>query len=149
MFSDAYDDVPVTTWDAGWQWSTAEVSDYSIGDDTAKAYAALNFVGIDFVATTIDARAMTHFHMDVFAPAGTNFKVKIIVFSDDNGGLIDQAELVFDATSTPAFEAGGWSSLDIPLSDFGLSASLEHVGQLALSTDDAELVLVDNVYWHR
>lgn len=149
MFSGAYPNVPVGTWDTNWQYSTAEDSEYSVDGNVAKMYAALNFVGIDFSSLTVDASDMTHLHLDVFAPVGTNFRVKIVAFNGDGGLVIGQSELTFDATTTPAFTAGDWASLDIPLEDFGLTAPLDHVGQLVLSTDDAQLVLVDNIYWHK
>jgi len=149
LFSDAYPNEPVDTWAANWQWSTAEAIDFDIDGDTAKMYATLNFAGVDFLSNTIDISAMTHMHVDVFVPEGSNFKVKVIAFSGDNGGIIGQKELSFDADSTPAMLVGAWSSLEIPLEDFGFTSDLGHIGQLVWSTTDATLVLVDNVYWHR
>ena len=148
MYSDAYDDVPVESWNPYWQWSTAVDDRYAIDGDEAIVYSGLNFVGVVFDGATIDASAMTHLHLDVFAPFGTDFLVKVVVFNETNGYAIGDAELRLDADTTPAFEAGRWSSLDIPLADFGLTESWEHVGQMVFSTADAELVLVDNVYWH-
>jgi hypothetical protein len=45
--------------------------------------------------------------------------------------------------------SGGWSSLDIPLSDFVLGEGWDwsSIAQLVLVTTDAQLVLVDNVYF--
>ncbi len=151
MFSDAYADVNVDTWNTNWGGSTARVEDYVVAGDATKMYSGLNFVGIEFLNPTIDASAMTHFHLDVFAPAGTDFKVKLVSFPPALTGGVETTDLVLDAGSTPAFTAGGWSSLDIPLADFTLPADWDwsHVGQLVLSTTNAQLVLVDNVYWHR
>ncbi|MEB3323466.1 MAG: hypothetical protein VKI81_11635, partial [Synechococcaceae cyanobacterium] len=60
-------------------------------------------------------------------------------------------DLVLDSTTSPAFNPGAWSSLDIPLTAFETPAGWDwgRIGQLVLSTTDAQLVLVDNVYWHR
>lgn len=149
LFSDTYTNTPVSTWAANWQWSTAEAADFDIGDETAIMYTSLNFCGVDFKANTIDISDMTHMHVDVFVPEGTNFRVKIIAFNADNGGIVGQRELTFDADSTPALQLGAWTSLEIPMEDFAFTSSLEHVGQLSFSTLDATLVLVDNVYWHR
>jgi hypothetical protein len=149
MFSDVYRNVPIDSWNPHWQYSTTEDADYVVDGDNTKMYSNLNFVGIVFTTQTIDASGMTHFHLDVFAPAGTNFRVKVVAFNQDNGNSIGEAELTFDASTTPAFVAGEWCSLDIPLADFQLTALWDHIGQLVLSTDDARLVLVDNIYWHR
>jgi hypothetical protein len=150
MFSDVYADVPVDTWRADWGGSTAIVEDYVVAGSNTKMYSALNFVGITFESAKIDASGMTHFHLDVYAPAGTNFKVKLVSFPPDLTAGVQTEDLILGSATTPAFHAGTWSSLDIPLTDFQLPASWDwtHVGQLVLSTTDAQLVLVDNVYWH-
>jgi hypothetical protein len=148
LFSDAYVDVPVDSWNTHWTYSTAVDTDFSIAGDDVKVYTKLNFVGIDFSSQTVDAAGMTHFHLDVWAPAGTNFKVKIIAFNA-TGQFVGEAELAFDATTTPAFTAGSWSALEIPLADFQLAAPRDHLAQLVLSSDDARTVFVDNVYFHR
>ena len=115
-------------------------------------YSTLNFVGIEFLSRKVDATAMNYFHMDVYAPFGTNFKVKFVTFTVNNG-FAGQTELTFDADSDPVFTAGQWSSLDIPLSAFTFQPPQEdpwaRIGQLVLSTDDAQLVLLDNLYWHQ
>jgi len=142
MFCGEYTDVPVDSWNPHWQWSTAELADYSVDGDAAKMYSFLNFVGITFDTAPIDASAMTHLHLDVYAPVGTDFRVKIVSTGSD-------PELEFDAASDPAFVAGQWSYLEIPLTMFQPQPNWSHVYQLVLSTDDAQLVLVDNVYWHK
>lgn len=149
MFSDAYATVPVDTWNTGWNYSTTEDELYTVAGDVARMYFNLNFVGVQFLTRTIDASAMTHLHLDVYAPAGSEFKVKVVAFSGDNGTAVGEAELTFDADSTPPFRAGEWCSLDIPLASFPLAAPWAHMGQLVLSSRDAQLVLVDNVYWHK
>jgi hypothetical protein len=149
LFSDVYGTVPVDSWNPHWQYSTTQDELYAVGGNQTRMYTNLNFVGIEFRTRTIDASSMTHLHLDVYAPAGSDFRVKVVAFSGDNGTMIGQSELTFDATTLPAFNAGQWSSLEIPLADFALAAPWTHMGQLVLSTSDAQLVLVDNVYWHR
>lgn len=151
MFSDTYSDVLVDSWRASWGGSTANLEDFVVAGTNTKMYSSLNFVGITFESAPIDASQMTHFHLDVYAPAGTNFKVKLVSFPPGLGAGVQTTDLILGAGTTPAFVAGAWSSLDIPLTDFELPASWDwaHVGQLVLSTTDAQLVLVDNVYWHR
>jgi hypothetical protein len=151
LFSDAYEDETVTSFNPHWQYSTTEDAPYAIKGDQSIMYSFMNFVGIDFRAQTLDVSAMTHFHLDVYAPEGTTFLVKLVTFNADNGYGIQNRELTFTADSTPAFLAGEWSSLEIPMEAFGFTASLDHMGQVVLSTIDEDplLVLVDNMYWHR
>lgn len=148
LFSDEYLDIAVDAWNTYWQYSTAQVEDFTIAGDNVKLYTDLNFVGIDFSSVAVDATDMTHFHLDVWAPEGTNFKVKIIAFNAMNQ-FIGEAELTFGENSTPAFVPGEWSDLDIPLADFVLAAPRDHLAQLVFSSDDARTVFVDNVYFHK
>lgn len=150
MFSDAYDDVPVDTWRADWGSSSAVLEDYVVAGSNTKMYSSLNFVGIVFESAKIDASAMTHFHLDVYAPTGTNFRVKLVSFPQGQTPGVETGDLILTSSSIPAFVAGSWSSLDIPLTAFTLPQDWDwsQVGQLVLSTTDAQLVLVDNVYWH-
>lgn len=151
MFSDAYNDVPVDTWRAPWGGSLAVLEDYELDGSATKLYSSLNFVGIVFESSKIDASQMTNFHLDVYAPAGTNFRVKLVSFPPDIAAGVQTGDLILTAASTPSFTAGSWSSLDIPLSSFTVPPDWDwsQVGQLVLSTTDAQLVLVDNVYWHK
>lgn len=149
LLSDVYNSIPVDSWNPYWGGSTTQVEDFAIDGDNMKAYSSLNWVGIIFTSNTVDATEMTYLHLDVFAPQGTNFNVKLVAFDGDNGNFLEEKELSFDEDTVPAFAAGEWSSLEIPLEDFQISAPLEHLGQLVLSTSDARLVLVDNIYWHK
>ena len=114
-------------------------------------YTDLNFAGIEFVSETIDGTGMTHFHMDVWAPSGGLFLVKLVDFGDDGawGGAPDsEGELMFNGGTTPPFVSGQWSSLEIPMVDFGL-ATVAHLAQLVISSSDVSTVIVDNVYFHQ
>jgi hypothetical protein len=159
LFSDVYDDVPVDTWFATWSTSGG-VADMSIAGDNMKVYTdfAQHYAGIEFVGENlIDAEAagMTHFHMDVWAPTGGSFLIKLVDFGPNgtyDGPPADPfAELMFNGGTTPAFFSGQWSYLEIPLSAFeaqGLS-SMAHLAQIVISSSDVGTVIVDNVYFHR
>ena len=64
------------------------------------------------------------------------------------GGDDSEAELTFDATTTPALATGSWVSFDIPMSDFTTLAARASIAQLILS-GDPNTVYVDNVYFYR
>ena len=87
MFSNAYNNVPIDTWNTRWQFSTAEVEDIQVAGDDVKKYTDLNFVGIEFATQTIDATNMTHFHLDIWTPDPTNppavFNVLLVDFGPD------------------------------------------------------------------
>lgn len=149
LFSDAYGDVPVNTWSA--PWDNANVTDIEIAGNATKAYTSLVFAGIEFTNPTVDASNMTHFHMDVWAPQGLVFRVKLVDFGPNGafgGGDDSHHELAFAANTTPAFVPGQWVALELELTSFANLQSRAHLAQLILS-GDARTVYVDNVYFHK
>lgn len=150
LFSDSYTNVAVDTWSAS--WDVADVADVSVQGNPAKKYSNLSYAGIEFLgAHVVNASTMTHFHIDVWAAAGTSFKVKLVDFGANGvyGGADDkEQELTFTSASNPAFNPGGWSSLDIPLSAFTNLTTRAHLAQLILA-GDAGAVYVDNLYFHK
>lgn len=149
LYSDTYSNRPVTSFNPRWGGSTTQNETYLIGGNANIMYTALNFVGIDFATQKIDVTGMTHLHLDVYAPVGTIFRVKLVAFAATGTSPLAQPELTFNATTVPAFASGGWSSLEIPMADFNFTVPVDNIGQLVLSTSDAPLVLVDNICWHR
>lgn len=151
LFSNAYTNVTVDTWDTGWQFSTAEVTDLQVAGNDVKRYRSLNFVGIEFSSQTINASAMTHFHLDLWTPDPTDlpkaFKTLLVDFGANGtfGGNDDsQHELAF---TRPTLVSNQWVSLDIPLSAFAGLVNRGHLAQLVLS-GDLPNVYVDNVYFY-
>jgi len=149
LFSNSYTNVAVDTWSAPWDLAT--LSDVQIAGNDAKKYTGLTYAGIEFTGShVIDASTMTHFHLDVWAAAGTNVKVKLVDFGANGsygGGDDREHELTFTSASTPAFSPLGWSSLEIPLSSFTNLTTRAHLAQLILAGDVGTLY-VDNVYFH-
>ena len=151
LFSNAYTNVKVDTWSA--PWDAADVEDAQIKGDDMKLYTKLVFAGIEFTSKTIDATAMTHFHMDIWTPneveGGQVFKVKLVDFGANgvwNGGGDDvEHELSFYA---PTLQSKEWVSIDVPLSEFANMTTRGHQAQLIIS-GALETVYVDNVYYYR
>ncbi|MBK8920331.1 MAG: hypothetical protein IPM81_02320 [Saprospirales bacterium] len=151
LFSNAYNNVPVDTWNTRWQFSTAEDFDIQIAGDDVKRYRKLNFVGIEFSSKTINASAMTHFHIDLWTPDPTElpaaFKVLLVDFGANGtfgGGDDASHELSF---TRPTLVSEQWVSLDIPLSNFAGLVNRAHLAQLVLS-GDLPNVYIDNVYFY-
>ena len=149
LFSDVYANVDVDTWSAG--WGIGSVTDIRISGDDVKAYTNLVFAGIEFATETIDASSMSHFHLNVWAPQGTVFRVKLVDFGADGlfgGGDDREHELSFTGSSTPPLAIGSWVTLDIPLADFANLSSRGHLAQLIISGDTGTVYL-DNVIFHQ
>ena len=142
LFSNSYANVPVDTWSA--TWDQANVADIQIGGNSTKKYTNLAFSGIEFTSTTVNATAMTNYHIDIWTPDATTFKIKLVDFgangSYGGGDDTESAELTY----TPSL--GGWVSYDIPMSSFTGLAARAHLAQMILVASNST-VYVDNVYF--
>jgi hypothetical protein len=146
MFSDAYTNVPVDTWRTS--WSAADFEEIDVMGSAVLKYSNLNFVGAETVMSQIDITNMTHFHVDIWTPDATTFRIKLVDFGPDggfDGGDDTEHELIFE---NPA--QGEWISLDIPLTDFVDLTTQNNIAQLIFSgLPTGEMTLfVDNVYFH-
>ncbi|OWY18977.1 glycosyl hydrolase family 16 [Sphingobacteriales bacterium UPWRP_1] len=151
MYSNAYTNVPIDTWNTRWLYSTAEEFFIQIQGDDVIRYRNLNFVGIEFSSQPIDAGGMTHFHIDIWTPDPTNppnsFKILLVDFGADatyGGGDDSSHELTF---TSPTISTQNWVSLDIPLANFSGLVNRNHLAQMVLS-GDLPNVYVDNVYFY-
>ncbi|MBT8252901.1 MAG: hypothetical protein KJN68_02935, partial [Bacteroidia bacterium] len=151
MFSDAYTDVPVDTWNTVWSQATFE--DVTVNGNPTKKYTNLGFNGIEtFIpGPSIDASGagMTHFHLDIWTPNMTAFRVKLVDFLGD-GFAGTNGDTEAELTYTP--NLGEWMGIDIPLSDFadaGMGA-FSDIAQLIISGDPFGdgVVFIDNVYYY-
>ncbi|MBW6498938.1 MAG: T9SS type A sorting domain-containing protein, partial [Bacteroidales bacterium] len=146
LFSDAYTDVPVDTWRTN--WSVADYEEVTIDGNPTKKYTNLDFVGIETVANQIDITGMTHFHVHVWSPNATLFRVKLVDFGADaayGGGDDTEHEVPF-----PDLTQGEWVSLNIPLTDFANLAGRQNIAQLIFSGQPtgALTVYIDNVLFY-
>ncbi len=153
LYSDAYTDVAVTTWSA--EWDMADVSDETVASDNVKKYSNLAFAGIEFTTPTIDASAMTRFHLDIWTPNSTaapaEFKIKLVDFGANGvfgGGDDKEQEISFSATTAPALATGTWVSIDLPLVSFSGLTTRAHLAQLILSSDQLSTIYIDNIYFY-
>ncbi len=155
LFSDVYEDVPVSTWSA--EWDQADLLDTDIQGDAVKLYSNLTFVGIEFTDPTIDISDKSHFHMDIWTPdevdASTVFKIKLVDFGPngvwEGPGVLDDTEheLSITAAYTTPLASGSWVSLDLPLSEYTGLVTRQHLAQLILS-GGLSTVYIDNIYFH-
>ncbi|NHM06810.1 T9SS type A sorting domain-containing protein [Flavobacterium sp. CYK-4] len=146
MFSNAYSNVNVDTWRT--VWSAADLTDLQIAGNDTKKYSNLDFVGIETTgANLIDASAMNFFHVDVWTPNITTFRVKLVDFGADaafGGGDDTEQELSFTPTLS------GWNSFEIPMADFTGLINRNHIAQLIFAGSPAgsSTAFIDNVYFH-
>ncbi|WP_298145165.1 PKD domain-containing protein [Flavobacterium sp.] len=145
MFSGVYNNVPVDTWQT--PWSQGTLTDVTIAGNAVKRYTNLNFVGVETIASQINATSMTHFHVDVWTPNMTTVRIKLVDFGA-NGAFQGGDDVEHELTFTPT--QAGWNSYDIPLSQFTGLINRAHIAQLIFSGTPAGsgTLFVDNVYFH-
>ena len=152
MFSDAYTDVAVDTWQTG--WSMATFADVTIDGNAAKKYSDLNFAGIETVASPIDASGMTHVHFDLWTPDATTVRFKLVDFGATGGfsgeggdgeGDDTEHELVWENPTQSE-----WVSYDLPLADFTGLTNTTNMAQYIFSAlpEGAATIFIDNMYFY-
>jgi hypothetical protein len=156
LYSNAYTNRTVNTWNTRWQFSTADNFFIQIAGNDAIRYRSLNFVGIEFTNPTVNVSGMAFMHLDLWTPDATalpnNFKIKLIDFGANNvfnGPGSDDREGEITITS-PTLVTNNWVSIDIPLNNF-VAAGLATRGNLAQMVFSGTIpnVVVDNIYFYR
>jgi hypothetical protein len=148
LFSEAYTDVEVNTWRT--DWSSAAYEEITINGTPTKKYTNLDFVGIETTGDNlVDASEMDYFHVDVWTPNMTVFRIKLVDFGPDgafNGGDDSEHEIVFEDIATEE-----WVSLKIPLEDFTGLESRAQLAQYIFSglPAGAGTLYVDNMYFSK
>ena len=146
LYSDAYIDAPADTWLT--PWSSASIEDIEIQTNPTKLYTNLDFAAIETVGTNlIDAADMDLFHMDVWSPNFTVFRIKLVDFGADGqfeGGDDSEHEMVFQNLAQEF-----WWSFELPLSDFTNLTSRNHIAQILISAEPAggAVIYMDNVFF--
>ncbi|MDI5889336.1 T9SS type A sorting domain-containing protein [Flavobacterium yafengii] len=145
LFSNAYTNVIVDNWRADWGQSGNVLSDIQIAGNDTKKYTDLSYFGVITEANKIDASAMLNFHIDVWTPDVTTFKIKIVDFGAD-GAYQGGDDKEFEITRT--LTLSGWNSLEIPLSQFTGLTTKAHIAQFVFS-GSAGTIFIDNVYFNK
>ncbi len=155
IFSDAYINYPVDFYNgyfAPFQ-TTQGQDDLEINGDNIIKYTDLNFVATEFKNPTLDATVMTNFHVDIQVEEsidpGDFIRIQLGDFGADAvfGGGDDSSGSVQFPGST--FTTGQWTSLDIPIADFGLSSLMNMAQIFFISDATISTILVDNMYFYR
>ncbi len=148
MFSEVYSDVPVDTWQT--VWSVGTLTDLQVAGNPTKRYTDVEFVGIETLGPNLlDVTDMEYFHVDVWTPNVTNFKIKLVDFGADQsfmGGDDTEHELSFTNPDTST-----WVSYKIPLTDFTGLMNRDNIAQLifACEPQGAGIFYIDNVYYSK
>ncbi len=152
LYSNAYTNVPIGTWNARYLFSTVDEFFVQVEGDDVIRYKNLNFVGIEFFTPTVDASSMGVLHMDIWTPDPTNAPNEFKILLADlgaNGAFGGDDDSNHEITiPSNQLSTGEWVSLDIPLSSFTGLTSRANLGQMVLS-GTLPNIYMDNVYFYR
>ena len=149
IFSSAYSNVAGTNyfpdWGQGGQGSSWTMFDLA-GDEMLQ-YINLSYQGIALAdGTTVDVSNMEYLHLDVWTSENGDITDLETFIINNAGGTVTEAPV------TTSLNAGQWTSLEIPISDYtdqGLTVSdifqLKFVG----TPWAAGTVFIDNIYFYK
>jgi len=157
IFSDQYTNIPVDYYNGFWApfQTTLGGDNTNISGDNILSYTNLNFVGIQFAENvpTVNATAMTHFHIDILPRKDINpgdfFTVKVVDAGPDNA-IGSSDDVTGEITINDASLVNGqWYSLDIPIADLiGLSSRANLAQVVFVSDATLTSVFLDNIYFY-
>lgn len=154
IFSDAYTDIGVDTFDT--DWCPGTTTEVMVDGNATKLITGLGCEGIDWQSLRpIDASEFTYFHIDIWTASETFDKSFNMKFSNWAGTSGEVNAIEFSATnaSTPALPAenpGTWISYDIPLNAFTPvnGSDISDIVQFVI-TSNLGTVYYDNLYLHK
>jgi len=133
VFSDAYTNIAGSDFNPNWGQATVASQVPIAGNNTLK-YAGLNYQGLQ-LGSSQNVSGMTHIHIDYYSANSTSLNLSLI-----SSGPVEKLKALTVPTSA------GWSSIDIPLSNF-LPVNLSDVIQLKF--DGNGDIYLDNIYFFK
>jgi len=134
IFSDAYTDVAGTDFNPNWSQQTVYTT-FDVEGNAMIQYSNLNYQGIQIGATQ-DVSEMEYLHLDVWTADATQIDTYLISLASGENAV------------TSTLTQDGWTSIDIPVSDFtdqGLSVNDIHQFKFT----GAGTVFIDNLYFYK
>lgn len=133
IFSDSYTNLTETDFNPDWGQETV-TSIVDIEGNKTLRMIGLNYQGIAF-GTTVNVSEMTHFHLDYWTTNSTALTVSLI-----SPGPKEIAHSLTVPTQ-------GWSSIDIPITEFSNLVDLTSLNQLKFEGNGD--ILIDNLYFFK
>lgn len=142
IYSGAYSNRAGVDFNPFWgQSGHGSATTFTVSGDEMRYYPNMNYQGIDF-AGSIDVSNMTHLHFDFWTPSGmgqaTNFEMFLVT-----NGTTEQP-----VASAPT--AGGWKSVDIPLTSYTVPI-LHNIIQFKMVATPfgGTNIYIDNMYFYK
>lgn len=156
FYSDAYTNIAMNNFDAGWCGGAATTQVQIAGDNTLRKNSGVVCHGIDFTTNRQNLTDFTYLHFDFYITdadlVGDVFNVKLVNFNGTNAET-SALEVNINGGTTPQLVANQWVSVDVPITAIGgvVAGSLERndVAQIGITTANVSNVWYDNIYVHK
>lgn len=156
IFSDAYNNIAIDIFDAGWCGGAATTLVQIEGNNTLQKNPGIVCHGIDFQSNRQDLTDFTHVHFDFYITdtdlVGDVFNLKLVNF---NGGNSESSalEVNINGGTIPQLVANQWVSVDVPITALGGvvfgNLARNDVAQIGITTAMVTNVWYDNIYLHK
>ena len=156
IYSDAYTNITINNFDAGWCGGAAVTEVAVAGNNTLKKNTGIDCHGIDFAANRQDLSSFTHIHFDFYTDdtdlTGDVFNVKLVDFGGGSGEA-SALEVNINTGTVPAISAGVWVSVDIDITALGgvvgNNLTRSDIAQIGITTANLTNVWYDNIYLYK
>ncbi|MBL7885740.1 MAG: T9SS type A sorting domain-containing protein [Flavobacterium sp.] len=156
FYSDAYTNITMNNFDAGWCGGAATTEVQIAGNNTLRKNTGVVCHGIDFTTNRQNLTDFTHLHFDFYITdadlVGDVFNVKLVNFNGTNAET-SSLEVNINGGTTPQLVANQWVSVDVPITALGgvVAGSLARndVAQIGITTANVSNVWYDNIYVHK
>ncbi len=137
LYSNAY--TPATTYNYGPWGQATVVGTETVDNDEMLKLTNYNYLGFEF-ANDIDLSDMEYIHIDILPMQEMNFGITPIMRNAPTE----------NSQSVGTLNLKQWNSIDIPLSQFGLTYENNTAFQLKIDRGTAgEIVYIDNIYFYK
>lgn len=156
IYSDAYANIDVNLFDAGWCGGAATTEVQIAGNNTLRKNTGVICHGIDFQEHRLDLSDFTHIHFDFYIAdtdlVGDVFNLKLVDFAGTNS-FVTELHVNINGGSTPQLVANQWVSVDVPITALGgvIAGDLTRsdIAQVGITTAFVDNVWYDNIYLHK
>jgi hypothetical protein len=156
FYSDAYTDIAIDNFDAGWCGGSAVTEVTIAGNNTLKKNAGIECQGINFASNRQDLSAFTHIHFDIYTDdtdlTGDVFNVKLVDWAGGSGQA-SALEVNINTGTTPAIVAGAWVSVDVDITSLVApvagSLTRSDIAEIGITTTNLTNVWYDNIYVYK
>jgi hypothetical protein len=156
FYSDAYSNIAMNNFDAGWCGGAATTEVQIEGNNTLRKNTGVVCHGVDFTTNRQNLTDFTHMHFDFYIAdadlVGDVFNVKLVNFNGTNAET-SALEVNINGGTTPQLVANQWVSVDVPITALGgvIAGNLARndVAQIGITTANVGSVWYDNIYVHK